>query len=96
MTYVSVDDMLIKTGQTCKLCNQSIAIIPDESKPVKYFKHYHLVGGTVTFTVGRGITKHSSGLCYYHLKKRNGLFATDWVYQARQEMLAKKLREASL
>lgn len=96
MTYVSVDDMLQKTGQTCKLCSQQIAHITDESKPVRYFKHFHLVGGSTTFTIGRGITKHSSGLCYYHLKKRNGLFNTDWIYQARQELVAKKLREASL
>jgi hypothetical protein len=70
--YLSVDEAIIKTGQSCKICNQQIKQIPDKEGPVKYYPHHELTHGTKAFSIGYAVVKHPSGLCYYHLKKKQG------------------------
>jgi hypothetical protein len=71
--FDSIDEAIIKTGQSCKICNQAIKLTPDKDSPVRFFPHFNLTDGTKAFSIGRGLVKHESGLCYYHLKKKQGL-----------------------
>lgn len=90
--YLSVDEALIKTGQTCKVCNSQIRLVPDKEGAVHYFKHFNLTNGSKAFTIGFSIILEKSGLCYYHRKKKNGLLDTEALYRAKQEAYCEMIR----
>ena len=87
--FLSVEEAHIKTGQTCKLCNHQIAMVKDESLPAGFFKQ-PLQAGLPSYVISKRIKYHESGLCYFHLKKKQQLYNSDPIYEAiKQEQCAK-------
>ena len=87
--YLSVEEAHIKTGQTCKLCNAQIKMTKDESIPPGYFKQPPHGDGK-SFVISYRIKYHDSGLCHFHLKKKQNLFNSDPRYEAiKQENCAR-------
>lgn len=58
-------------------------MIKDESKPVGYFKQ-EVVDGQRGFVISYRIKPHDSGLCHFHLKKKQGHFDSDHIYEEIQ------------
>lgn len=81
--FLSVEEAHIKSGQTCKLCNQQVKMTKDESKPVGYFKQ-EPHDGQKSFVISYRISPHDSGLCHFHLKKKQGHFNSDHIYEEIQ------------
>lgn len=80
MKFLSVEEMIIKTGQVCKECNAAKKISTDPETPIKFYKQ-ESHDGFRGFTLGRSMCKHPSGLCYYHLKKKQGLFTNPTAFE---------------
>lgn len=72
--FQSIDEARIKIGKSCRECNQAIRLVPNKEGPVKYFPHHELTHGTKAFTIGYGLDPANDKLCYYHSKKKQGLF----------------------
>jgi hypothetical protein len=93
--YLSVEEAHIKTGQTCKVCNHQIKMVKDDSLPAGYFKQIK-TDEVKSFVISRRIKYHDSGLCNFHLKKKQGLFETDNLYHEMKEKYCSMLRALGL
>jgi hypothetical protein len=82
--YLSVEEAHIKSGQTCKVCNHQKKMVKDEDLPAGYFKQPSYGEGK-SFVISKRIKYHESGLCSFHLKKRQGLFKTENLYHEVKE-----------
>jgi hypothetical protein len=87
--FISVEEAHIKTGQTCKICNQQIKRVRDESLPVGYFRQPP-IAGQASYIISYRIKYHDSGLCHFHWKQKQQLFNSDPRYEAiKQEYCAR-------
>ena len=89
--WLSVEEAHIKTGQTCKLCNQQIMMERDESLPVGYFKQPPQ-SGDKSFSIAYRTKYSDHGLCLFHYKKKLGLFDSDAYYEEIKRQQCAKLK----
>ena len=74
MRPLSVQEMLAKTGQVCKEClTQQRKFEVDREHPLQFFKQ-HKSNGAGSFVLAYPPKYSDNGLCYYHDKKKKGLF----------------------
>ncbi len=71
-------------------CHEHPFMIVDESAPLRWHKEV----GTekekddirLTSSVSRGLLKHPTGLCYFHLKKREGFFDRHYPLKTKMDI----------
>lgn len=71
--FKTVQEARLKLGLCCRVCNDSIAQIPDFSQPARYFKMESDAVGK-RYTIAHPLKDHPLKLCYYHLKQHLGYF----------------------
>lgn len=91
MEFLSVEEAHVKTGQSCKLCNQQRMMCKDESLPVGYFKQ-EPQGGQPSFVISYRIKYCDHGLCKFHYKHKQKLFDTDAHYEEIKQKYCAMLR----
>lgn len=71
--FQTVEEGLVKLGLTCKVCNQPVKQIPDMDATPRYYDQGKDTVGRC-FVIAYPTKPHLSGLCYFHQKKKEGLF----------------------
>jgi hypothetical protein len=75
MKPLTVQDILAKTGQLCKEClTQQRKFEVDREQPLQFFKQSKS-NGAGSFVLAYPPKYSTNGLCYYHSKKKDGLFS---------------------
>lgn len=92
MKFLSVEEMIVKTGQSCRECNAMKKVSTDQDSPIKYYPQ-EINTGFKGFTIGKSMCKHISGLCYYHLKKKQGLFTEPTILEKIKLETGRALRD---
>lgn len=89
--FQTVEEMINKTGQTCKECIQQKSLVPDFEAPERYILQAPS-GGFKSYIIGWPLKYADDGLCYFHRKKKAGLFDCKTQNQMLREGLSVKIQ----
>ena len=75
---------LYKLQPHCKLCGEYPHVVTDPKSPTEI--HINPKDGLVS-TISKRKMRHESGLCWYHLKKKVGLFEMKYPLNHESELM---------